>query len=257
VLELTASFSPHVLALLACLVASMGTSLGAVWIFFIEAFNRRLEILLLASASGVMLAASFFSLILPALETGSPASWALCSVGILLGSLMIWHIHERVPHKHFAIGAQGPRSKAQDMWLFVFAITLHNFPEGMATTIAFSGGESLQGLAMASGILLQNIPEGLAVAGALRIAGYSKWKSFGISTLSGLVEFGGGIFGLILGMSSVVFLPAILGLAAGAMLFVIIHEILPDTYEDSHHALASFAIIGGVILMMGLHSFLT
>jgi zinc transporter, ZIP family len=244
------------LALGACLVASLGTALGAAWIFFIPSFNRRTEILLLGSASGVMLAASFFSLILPALEIPHPGAWALCSVGILLGCLMIWWIHEQVPHKHFAMGTQGPKSRTQDMWLFVFAITLHNFPEGMATTIAFSTEESLKGLSMAAGILLQNIPEGLAVAGALRIAGYTPMRSFMISSLSGLVEFAGGVLGVVLGMSSTTFLPGVLGLAAGAMLFVIIHEILPETIEDSYHAQASFSVIGGIIVMMALHSFI-
>jgi ZIP family zinc transporter len=210
-----------------------------------------------------MLAASFFSLILPGLElaeadTGSATlATAIVVVGLLAGAIAIWVVHEYVPHEHFLTGREGAGGeRIERIWLFVLAIALHNLPEGMAVGVGFAGGNLGNGLALAIGIFLQNIPEGLAVAAALASIGYGTGASYWIAAFTGLLEPLGGLVGAGAVWAAEPLMPWILGFAAGAMLFVIGNEIIPETHRRGHAHAATFALLGGLVLMMALDAFL-
>ena len=253
-------FDKIFLGVSASLIASLGTAIGSFGIFFVSRLSRRLEDALLSGAAGIMLAASFFSLLLPAIEYGEvlygprPAA-LIAAAGVLLGALTLFLIHARVPHEHFKLGLEGAESTSLSrIWLFVIAITLHNFPEGLAVGVSFADGQWSSGASLTAGIAIQNMPEGLAVAVALLSVGYSKARACGIRILSGLVEPVGGLIGAL----SISFLdglvPWSLAFAAGAMLFIISDEIIPETHQGGHADLATFSLLGGFILMMLLDS---
>ncbi|MBL8268028.1 ZIP family metal transporter, partial [Steroidobacter sp.] len=162
-------------------------------------------------------------------------------------------IHKRVPHEHFVMGREGPDSlRMQRLWLFIIAITLHNFPEGMAVGVGFASGDLGKAMPLAIGIGLQNIPEGLAVAAAMLAINYPKSQAFMVASLTGLVEPLGGA----IGASAVWFtgpaMPVVLGLAAGAMLFIISDEIIPETHRNGFEDVATFSLMGGFAVMMFL-----
>lgn len=251
--------------LLASFIAGgIGTAAGAGGIFLFRKLSIKLEDALLSIAAGIMLAATFFSLLLPALEHAEALTHAklpavlLVSTGILLGAIGLWFLHQHLPHEHFIIGKDNQMStKMRKIWLFVMAITLHNFPEGMAVGVAFAGSDTANAITLATGIGLQNLPEGLAVAASLLAINYSRRFAFIIAALTGLVEPIGGLIGASLGIISVAMLPCMLGLAAGAMLFVISHEIIPETHRRGYEHLATFSLIGGFVLMMLLDATLS
>lgn len=244
------------MGVIASFCASLGTALGGCGVFAIRHLSRRLEDGLLSLAAGIMLAATFFSLLLPALEHAggdSLASALVVGAGVLLGAGTLFFIHQHAPHEHFQSGPDGARdSKLGRIWLFVIAITLHNFPEGLAVGVGFAGGEVKNGVTLAVGIGLQNIPEGLAVAVALLSVGYSAPKSAGIGVLSGMVEPVGGLIGAVAVATAATLMPWALAFAAGAMLFIISDEIIPETHQGGHQNLATFTLLGGFVLMMGL-----
>jgi zinc transporter, ZIP family len=207
----------------------------------------------------VMMAASVFSLIVPALEAaqrdhGSAVIGALVVVaGVLLGGLALWVVNERVPHEHFILGREGPPGEGlRRIWLFVIAITLHNFPEGLAVGVAFGSGELGSATALAIGIGLQNIPEGLAVAVALLTLGYSRAEAVAVATATGLVEPVGGLIGVVAVTLVAPLLPWGLAFAAGAMIFVISDEIIPETHRHNHQNQATGGLMVGFVLMMFL-----
>jgi ZIP family zinc transporter len=246
-------------AILGSSAAGFCTVIGALAIFAIRRLSQRVEDSLLSLAAGIMLSATFFSLILPGvvhaqkLTTGKPAAVGIVIAGILLGALFIHFLHRIVPHEHFTLGKQGPEShRLKRVWLFVFTITLHNLPEGMAVGVGFSEGDIRAGLNLAVGIGLQNIPEGLAVAASLLAVGYSRTKAFFIASLTGLVEGVGGAFSVGALWLAGPLLPVILGVAAGAMLFIISDEIIPETHGRGNQGLATFSLIIGFVLMMFL-----
>lgn len=213
---------------------------------------------MLALAAGVMLGATIFSLLVPALEvvitrTGSETRAALvASGGIALGALVMWLIHAHVPHEHFIKGPENEGSvRLGRNWLFVLAITLHNFPEGMSVGVAY-GGDFESGVAVTIGIGLQNLPEGLAVAAALIGDGFSRSRAFWIAALTGMVEPAGGVLGAFAVGLSDALLPWGLTFAAGAMLFVISGEIIPETHRSGFEQRATFSLVLGFILMMML-----
>jgi len=235
----------------------IGTAAGATSIFVFRQLSAKMEDILLSIAAGIMLAATFFSLLLPALEHAEALTHAkltavlLVSIGILIGSVGLWYLHEHLPHEHFIIGNDNQlHTKMRKIWLFVLAITLHNFPEGMAVGVAFAGSDTANAISLATGIGLQNLPEGLAVAASLMAINYKRSFAFFIAALTGLVEPIGGLVGAALGTVSVVMLPCMLGFAAGAMLFVISHEIIPETHRRGYEHYATFSLIGGFIIMM-------
>jgi ZIP family zinc transporter len=157
---------------------------------------------MLGFAAGMMLSGSFFSLIVPGLEIWksdfgkSPLPGLKAVIGILLGAGLVAAIDRFSPHEHFILGREGPVDRSlRRIWLFVIAITIHNIPEGLAVGVGFSGDDVARGISLATGIGLQNLPEGLAVAMALSGEGYSRWKAFGIASMTGLVEPVGGLLG--------------------------------------------------------------
>ncbi len=213
----------------------------------------------LGFAAGVMLSASFFSLIMPAIEAagemyGEGAIPAIVAViGILTGMALVALLNETLPHEHFSTGREGPDAVAlRQIWLFVIAITIHNFPEGMAVGVGFGAHGLAGGMPLALGIGLQNLPEGLAVAVALLGEGYSRVKSWGIAALTGLIEPVGGALGAGLISISEPFLPWGLAFAAGAMLYVISHEIIPETHRSGHQNKATLGLAIGLVVMLFL-----
>ncbi len=240
--------------------AGLATGAGALPVLAIRGISGRLQSAFLGFAAGVMLAASFFSLILPGLEAaeqnGATPAWSAGTIGlaILLGAGTLQLINKLVPHEHFIIGPQGrtERFKLQRIWLFVIAITLHNFPEGLAVGVSFGGGNLSNGAATALGIGLQNVPEGLAVAVSLASVGYSRLFSFLAALVTGLIEPVGGFLGISAVTYSSILLPWGLGFAAGAMIWVVSSEIIPETHVNGRRDSATAALMGGLVLMLFL-----
>ena len=246
---------------LASLFAGLGTGVGALGIFLVRRLSERLEDSLLSFAAGIMLAASFLSLLLPGLEVATGqydhvvTAVAVVAVGFLAGAVALSLVHRFAPHEHFQLGREGPESSTLNrIWLFVIAITLHNFPEGMAVGVGFAGGDIENGRALALGILVQNIPEGLAVATSLLVIGYGRLKAFGVAFLTGLVEPVGGLFGSTLVSVAVPLMPWTLGFAAGAMIFIISDEVIPETHRGAHPQWATYALMVGIVVMLLLDS---
>ncbi len=247
------------LGFIASLAAGLFTGVGALGVFFVRRLSEKLEDGLLSAAAGIMLAASFFSLLLPGIAYGElqfgsrPAAVIVVISGLLLGAAALALIHRFVPHEHFVIGREGPDTAALSrIWLFVIAITLHNFPEGMAVGVGFAGGDVANGVSLATGIGIQNVPEGLAVAVSLIAVGYSRTVAFGVAFLTGLAEPVGGLFGSAAVSLAAPLMPGTLGFAAGAMLFIISDEIIPETHRGELKHLATFALLGGFAIMMYL-----
>jgi ZIP family zinc transporter len=239
-------------------MAALATALGAVPVLFSQRLSARVQTSLLGFGAGVMLAASAFSLILPGLaaaESAGRSSWGaggVMALAILLGAAVMLAMDRFLPHEHFFNGVDDVRSAQmlRRTWLFVFAITLHNLPEGLAIGVGYGGGDAMGGGALATGISIQDVPEGLVVAVALLAAGYSRGKSVAIAAATGLVEPVGALLGAALVASSVALLPWGLGFAAGAMLFVISHEIIPESHREGHQAHATTGLMLGFVLMM-------
>lgn len=235
--------------LLASLGAGLATGAGALPVFFAKRISDRLLDALLGFSAGVMLAATCFSLIVPALDMTGPL---VVVIGVVLGALTLHLIDRFVPHFHPASGAEGLPSKLPKVWLFVVAITIHNFPEGLAVGMSFGTGDVAAGLAVAVAIGLQNMPEGLAVALPLMREGYSRPKSVWYATLTGLVEPLGGLLGLVLVSVFLPVLPWGLAFAAGAMLFVVSDEMIPESHKKGFEREATFGLIAGFVVMMFL-----
>lgn len=225
---------------LGSLCAGMATGLGAIPVLVMRRPSDQQQNLLLGFAAGVMLAASFFSLILPAIdvakEQGASQAGASITVvaAVLLGAFIIAKLNDWVPPlDKLGLGPPGiaaATASVRRIWLFVAAVTLHNFPEGMAVGVSFGGGDFEAGRVTAFGIGLQNIPEGLAVAVALSSIGYSRGRAALIAAASGLVEPVAGLIGVSIVTVAHAFLPWGLGLAAGAMIYVVASDIIPDAH---------------------------
>lgn len=257
---------PHMVgALLGGLMAATATALGTIPAILTRQISQRMNDTLMGFGAGVMLAATSFSLIMPALKiagdqgAGPWAAGGIVGAGIVLGAMALLFIDRLVPHEHFVKGVEGGAASGADfaratrlkrVWLFVIAITLHNFPEGLAIGVAFAGPDLVGAQALAVGIAIQDIPEGLVVALALMSVGYSKRLSVGVGMLSGLVEPVAAVLGVALVGLSVHFLPWGLAIAAGAMLFVISHEIIPESHRTGHETWATGGLVSGFVLMM-------
>nr|WP_232843860.1 ZIP family metal transporter [Rhodobacter amnigenus] len=253
------SQSPLLLGFLASLCAGSLTALGALPVLRGRVPSTAARDLALGFAAGVMLAAAFFSLIIPALASAGPdyggrsgAALVVC-IALLAGMALIAALNEMLPHEHFASGREGPAAVSlRKVWLFVFAITIHNIPEGLAVGVGVGRDGLAGGLPLALGIGMQNIPEGLAVAIALRGEGYSGLRSFTIAALTGLVEPLGGMVGAGVVSASVALLPWGLAFAAGAMLYVISHEIIPETHRNGNQNRATLGLAVGLVVMLFL-----
>lgn len=247
------------LAFLASFIAGNATAIGSLAVLFIRQLSQVLEDILLSLAAGIMLAASFFSLIVPGIDYATvqfgnkvPAVLLVIS-GIGIGAVLLWSLHHLVPHEHLHMGREGPEgARMKRIWLFVFAITLHNLPEGIAVGVGMMQQDLAAGGALALGIGLQNIPEGLAVSVALLTVGYRRRTAILVGIASGLVEPVGGLFGAVAVWLAQPLLPLFLGVAAGAMLFVISDEIIPETHRRDVHSHVTFALLAGFALMMFL-----
>lgn len=248
------------LGILASLVAGLFTGVGALPIFFIRKLSKTLEDTLMGFGAGVMLAATAFELILPAmyqaerLYSHAGTTLAVLGSGIALGGGLLYLLHNRLPHEHFISGQDNGVSSHQikRVWLFVFAIALHNLPEGLAVGAGFGGDDLSDGVALAIGIGLQNMPEGLVVAIALMSLGYSRLHTFGITLLTGLVQPLGGLLGALMVSLVDLLLPLVLAFAAGAMLFVISHEIIPESHRQDNKGRATLGVLTGFIVMLGI-----
>lgn len=253
------SVSPVLLGFLASLAAGSLTAAGALPVLLQRAIPSSVSDAMLGFAAGVMLAASFFSLIMPSLEgaamlygPGLPAALT-ATAGVLAGGLFVGLLNEVTPHEHFRQGREGPDARALDrVWLFVAAITIHNLPEGMAVGVGFGGGDIAAGTMLAVGIGLQNAPEGLAVGLALRAVGYSPGQAFLLAAATGLVEPVTGLIGAWTVSFSAMLLPWAMSFAAGAMIYVISHEIIPDSHAHGSQKQATFGLMIGLALMMML-----
>jgi len=231
----------------ASLLAGLATGAGALPVLFTKKVSDKLLDVMLGFSAGVMLAATFFSLIIPTIELSSV--W-VAVLGIVSGAAALHLVDRLTPHFHPALGLEGPPSRLSRVWLFALAITIHNFPEGLAVGVSFGSGDVAAGTVVAMAIGLQNMPEGLAVALPLLREGYSRQRSLWYGTLTGLVEPVGGLLGI--GLISIFhpILPWALAFAAGAMLFVVSDEIIPESHRKGFEREATFGLVAGFVIMM-------
>ncbi|WP_434711299.1 ZIP family metal transporter [Pseudomonas sp. R1-1] len=247
------------LAVLGGLSGFGATALGAVAAMVLRDIASRTQDTMLGFAAGMMLAASSFSLILPGIEaaekmTGNSLLAAgVVVLGLALGVALMIGLDRFVPHEHQESGRRGPESqRINRVWLFVLAITLHNLPEGMAIGVSFADGDMKVGLPLTTAIAIQDIPEGLAIALALRVTGISAWRAALIAIGSGLMEPLGAVIGLGVSSGFALGYPIALGLAAGAMIFVVSHEVIPETHRNGHETPATLGLMLGFGVMMFL-----
>lgn len=238
-------------------MAALATALGTLPVLLSQRFSQRAHDAMLGFGAGVMLAACAFSLIIPGLaaaKASGAGGWGaggIVGTGILLGALLLMMIDRIVPHEHFVKGLEGPDARAvKRAWLLVFAIALHNLPEGLAIGVAYGGTDAVSALALTTGISIQDVPEGMVVALALRSVGYGRGTSAGLGVLSGLIEPVAAVAGAVLVGVSAGALPWGLAAAAGAMLYVISHEIIPESHRKGHEAFATGGLMLGFVLMM-------
>ncbi|NLG97034.1 MAG: ZIP family metal transporter [Chloroflexi bacterium] len=257
------TMSPVFQALLATMFTWGVTALGAAGVFLAGEIKRRSLDAMLGFASGVMMAASFWSLLAPAIDMsegmGMP-SWLPAVVGFLLGGAFLFAVDKTLPHLHIGQSrdhAEGVKTSWQRSVLLVLAITLHNFPEGLAVGVAFgavaAGLEeaSLAGaVALAIGIGLQNFPEGLAVSAPLRREGLPRWKSFLLGQASGIVEPLAGVIGAASVLLIRPILPYALSFAAGAMIYVVVEELIPEAHNGEHSDVVTLGTMLGFAVMM-------
>ncbi len=234
------------IGVLASVGAGLATGVGALPVLFLKDVPDRLFDSMLGFAAGVMLAATSFGLIVPAIELGGV--W-ITTLGIFLGAAFLDQAAKLIPHMHFGTGPEGPSSNLRKIWLFIFAITIHNFPEGLAVGVGFGSGDMMAGLALAIGIGLQNMPEGLAVALPLMREKYTKYRALGIATLTGLAEPIAALFGLLVVSLAKPILPIGLAFAGGAMFFVVIDEIIPESHSRGFEREATLGAVIGFALM--------
>lgn len=252
---------PVLQALLATLFTWGMTALGAVPVFFTARFNQKMFDGMLGLAAGVMIAASFWSLLAPAIEM-SGGDWKPALIGFLLGGLFLYIVDKILPHLHPGLAmeeAEGIHTSWRRSVLLVSAITLHNIPEGLAVGVAFGAlahgidGATLgAAIALGIGIGLQNLPEGMAVAMPLRREGMNKFKCFMYGQASGIVEPIAGVIGAVAVIAMRPILPYALAFAAGAMIFVVVEELIPESQREKNTDLATMGCIVGFGIMMAL-----
>ena len=246
------------------LLPFVGTTLGAACVFLMKKrFAPQLQKTLTGFAAGVMVAASVWSLLIPSIEmTGKEGLMSVVPaiVGFAVGILFLLFLDNIIPHQHLdSDQSEGPKTHLSKTAKLVFAITLHNIPEGMAVGVAFAGAlehnsymPMAGAIALAIGIAIQNFPEGAIVSMPLRSAGNSRKKSFLMGTLSGVVEPIGAVLTILLATIVVPVLPYLLAFAAGAMMYVVVEELIPETQEGKHSNMGTIGFAFGFLLMMTL-----
>ncbi|MBM6500018.1 MAG: ZIP family metal transporter [Flavobacterium sp.] len=257
------SINPVLAAFYATMFTWFLTALGASFVFFFKNMNRVVLDGMLGFTGGVMIAASFWSLLAPAIEMSKGEGFIKvipAAVGFALGALFIFGLDKLLPHLHINFKeTEGVKSPWQRTTLLVLAITLHNIPEGLAVGVLFGGvaagipEASIAGaVTLAIGIGIQNFPEGIAVSMPLRRMGMSRWKSFMYGQSSAIVEPIAGVLGAVAVIFFIPILPYALAFAAGAMIFVVVEEVIPETQQDKNTDIATLGLIGGFIVMMTL-----
>jgi len=237
------------LGLLATLGTGLATGVGALPVLFVRKVSDQLLDTMLGFAAGVMLAATAFSLLVPAMELAGV--WVTV-LGVVLGTGFMFVLDERIPHMHFLGEVEGPSSNLRRVWLLVLAITLHNFPEGLAVGVSMGSGDIRAATVLAIAIALQNMPEGLAVALPLLREGYGRGRALLYATLSGMAEPIAGVVGVVAITTMRPLLPIALAFAGGAMLYVVSHEMIPETHRRGFEREGTLGIIVGFLVMMVL-----
>ena len=248
--------------LLGLLIPFLGTTLGASMVFLMKnKMSAKTEKILLGFASGVMIAASIWSLIIPAIEmadTQGKVAWVPAAIGFMLGIVFLLVLDSLVPHLHLETEKpEGIKSKLKKTTMMLFAVTLHNIPEGMAVGVTFAGaltrnaGITLAGaIALACGIAVQNFPEGAIVSMPLKSEGLSKPKAFLYGALSGIVEPIAAIITILLANTVMPILPYMLSFAAGAMIYVVVEELIPESQAGEHSNIGTIGVAIGFVIMM-------
>jgi len=260
--------NPVTQALIATLGTWFVTAAGAALVLFTKRVSQKYLDCSLGVAAGVMIAASFWSLLAPAIEMseksyGPTLKWVPPLIGFVLGAVVLRVIDRILPHLHPGLAvAEGPKTSWQRSTLLVLAITIHNFPEGLAVGVAFGAAATMSGadqvaqvgaaIALAIGIGIQNFPEGTAVSLPLRREGMGRLRSFWYGQLSAVVEPIAGVLGAVLVMSMSAVLPFALAFAAGAMIFVVAEELIPESQRYGNVDLATMGVIAGFSIMMTL-----
>ena len=240
----------------------LGTTLGSAMVFFMKnKINNKVEKILLGFASGVMIAASIWSLLIPSIDMAEEQgviAWIPATVGFLLGMVFLLVLDSIIPHLHLNSSIpEGIKSKLQKTTMMVLAVTLHNIPEGMAVGVVFAGaisqnsGITLAGaFALAIGIAIQNFPEGAIISMPLKTEGAPKLKAFWYGTLSGIVEPIGALLTIALTNLVVPVLPYFLSFAAGAMIYVVVEELIPESQAGEHSNIGTVGVAIGFVIMM-------
>jgi ZIP family zinc transporter len=237
----------------ASLAAGIATGVGSLPAFLFRRPSDKVMDAMLGFAAGVMLAVTAFGLIVPAIDEGG--IWVTVG-GLALGVAFLELMDRSIPHMHFISGPEGPSSRLRRIWLLVLAITIHNMPEGLAVGVSFGSQDLGAATALALGIGLQNMPEGLAVALPLVREGYAPGRAVWYATLTGLVEPVVALLGVSLVIILAPLLPLGLAFAAGAMLYVVADEIIPESHRKGHEKEATLGTVVGFGLMMTLDSLL-
>ncbi len=244
------------------LIPFLGTTLGAATVFLMRnEMNKKVEKILLGFASGVMIAAAIWSLIIPSIdmaEEQGKVAWIPAAIGFLLGMIFLLILDHLIPHLHLESDKpEGIKSKLKKTTMMVFAVTLHNIPEGMAVGVTFAGailgntGITIAGaMALAIGIAIQNFPEGAIISMPLKSEGMSKSKAFLYGTLSGIVEPIGAIITILLTNTVIPVLPYLLSFAAGAMIYVVVEELIPESQAGEHSNIGTIGVAIGFVIMM-------
>ena len=244
------------------LIPFVGTVLGSTMVFLMRKdINNSIQKFLLGFASGVMIAASIWSLLIPAIDMSEEQgvlAWGPAAIGFLAGILFLLFLDNIIPHLHISGNKpEGPKSKLRNATMLALAVTLHNIPEGMAVGVTFAGalignaGITMAGaMTLAIGIAIQNFPEGAIISMPLKSEGLSKRKAFLYGTLSGIVEPIGAIITILLISLVVPMLPYLLAFAAGAMIYVVVEELIPETQVEEHSNIGTIGVAIGFVLMM-------
>jgi len=264
-LDWFANANPVLQATLAGVFTWLMTTLGSALVFFFNDINRRVLDIMNGFAAGVMIAASFWSLLAPSIEASVDAGWGRMAffpalVGFLVGGLFLRGIDYITPHLHMGknrTDAEGPKTKLPATTLLFLAVTIHNIPEGLSVGVGFGAQElGLSSLASAMvltmGIGLQNFPEGAALSMPIRAEGASKWRAFQLGQASALVEIVGAAIGALLVSQVTVILPYALAFAAGAMIFVCVEQLIPESQSHGNSDIATIALLVGFGVMMTL-----
>jgi ZIP family zinc transporter len=262
-MELIKNLHPVLQALIATIMTWLLTALGASIVFFTKSVNRKLLDGMLGFASGVMIAASYWSLLEPAIEMSKDSimpQWAPPAIGFFMGAIFLRIIDSILPHLHVGFSmneAEGIKTSLKRTTLLVLAVTLHNIPEGLAIGVAFGAVKAnlpsatfAGAVILAVGIGLQNLPEGIAISMPLRGEGMSRLRSFWYGQLSAIVEPIAAVIGAATVVMSRAILPYALGFAAGAMIFVVVEELIPESQRAGNTDVATMGAIIGFILMM-------